>query len=208
MLKVHGKVSSVVDNKKVLEWTFKSPANEGIISIATMFIEAEYRKIDALLFYCWCYVRTQNFRNPCMKQWDYGNIGGNYATSRDGINAALNELDKYEDSSMMNEQDEVEKLYCEIFAFCQGVIYTPVPTPKPVPGKPNEPKPAPVPPKEPEPTIPPTGDSGSWLSKNWKILAGGLISILLGLCAVLPIPSFIATLLRLLLDAIKSALGL
>ncbi|UOF77061.1 procyclic acidic repetitive protein (parP) [Caudoviricetes sp.] len=210
---VHGKVSGYVNSNKVLEWEMQSPANEGIISIAQMQQESEYYNINFLLFYCWCYVRTKNFRDPCMKNWDYGNIGGRYETSRAGIKAALGELDKYESTLMMAEQEAVEKLYKQIDDFCNGIIYTPPkpppepPKPEPIPEPTPKPEPKPEPTPEPEPTPKPDVPSKSWKDKfKWIGKIAGILAGILGVISMfIPgVPSIVWETIKMILKSIAS----
>jgi hypothetical protein len=137
-----------IDSKKVLEWTFETPHKEGIISIAQMSDEATQIKHDWLLFYCWSYVRTSGFTTLGMKHWDYGNFGGQYKTSRDGVRDALSEFIKFDSTEQMNEGVAVCDLYEQISAYCQGIVWT---EPKPLP---EPPKPEPLPPPPPAPREP------------------------------------------------------
>jgi hypothetical protein len=182
-MKTDSIVPEFVDHMKVFEWTEKTPLREGIISIFTMYEEAKKQKKNWLLFFCWCYARTQGFTNKCMRNWDYGNFGGIFKTNREGVRDALSEYIKYDDTSLMSEQIEVEKLYGEILAFCQGVVWTP---PKPLP-EPEKPKPEPLPPpppatepEKPTPEKPPEAP-GSGSAFPWVKV---LIPVLLALSAV------------------------
>lgn len=174
MIKTNSVVSSYVDPAKVLEWEFKTPENEGIISIQQMYEEANSIKYNWLLFYAWCYVRTGFFRSAGMKNWDYGNLGFAYKSSRDGIKDALSEFIKHEDTSTMPEKEDVERIYLFIDSFCMDLVWKePKPLPKPDPApvpKPEEPKP-----EEPKPEEP-TGTQKSfpWLKILVPLIAGGL----------------------------------
>jgi hypothetical protein len=169
-----------VDPMKVLEWTFESIEKEGVISTHQVFEEASKLKYNWLLFYCWCYVRTSGFTTQGMKHWDYGNFGGKFKTSRDGVKDALSEFIKYPDTGMMNEGRAVEILYDRIEAFCRGVVWT-EPKPLPKPPEPPQPKPQPPAPKpdEPAPSEPGTPQkppsSGGF---NWKIIVPIAIAVL------------------------------
>jgi hypothetical protein len=179
-MKTNLEVPAWVDGLKVLDWEGQTPLREGIISIEVLKQEAS-KYCNWLVFYCWCYARTQGFTNKCMKNWDFGNFGGNFKTSRDGVKDALSEFIKFEDTALLEEQAEVEKLYAEIEAFCRGVIYTepkplpkPEPEPIPVPPQPEKPKPDTEPsPSEPsQPGAP--SDWKKWLKILGPILAGVL----------------------------------
>jgi hypothetical protein len=168
-MKTNVAVPAWVDVMKILDWEGETPLHEGIISIETLRQEA-YSLTNWLLFYCWCYARTQGFTNKCMKDWDFGCYGGKYKTCRDGVRDALGEFLKYDDTSLLAEQVEVEKLYNEIEAFCRGVIWTephplpekPKPEPKPPEPVPEEPKPQEPKPEEPKPDTPNTGSGFDW----------------------------------------------
>ena len=162
-MKTNVPVPAWVDVMKVLDWEGVTPLHEGIISIETLRQEAN-AITNWLLFYAWCYARTQGFTNKCMKNWDFGCYGGKYKTCREGVKDALSEFIKYDDTALLAEQVEVEKLYNEIEAFCRGVIWT---EPHPLPEKPKpeplpEPKPEEPQPEEPKPYVPSTGSSFDW----------------------------------------------
>lgn len=175
-------VPEYVDHMKVFEWTEKTPIREGIITIFVLREEATKQQRNWLLFFCWCYARTQGFTNKCMRNWDYGNFGGVYKTSREGVRDALSEFIKYEETEAMAEQVEMEKLYKEIGLFCQGVIWT-EPHPLPEPEKPK-PEPLPPPPSQPEPEKPKPepekpSEPGSGSAFPWgKLLIPALIALL------------------------------
>jgi hypothetical protein len=176
------KVPEWVDPMKVLEWTFKSPAREGVISIHQVYEEATKQKFNWLLFYCWMYVRTSGFTTQGMKDWDYGNFGGKFKTSRDGIRDALSEFIKYPSTELMNEGKAVVILYDEIEAFCRGVVWTepkplPEPKPEPLPPKPETPKPKPEkPPQDEAPSdeVPSPKPNIPWVKFLIPVLIAGL----------------------------------
>jgi hypothetical protein len=172
-------VPDYIDHMKVFEWTEQTPIREGIITIFVLREEATKQQRNWLLFFCWCYARTQGFTNKCMRNWDYGNFGGVYKTSREGVRDALSEFIKYEETEAMAEQVEIEKLYKEISLFCQGVIWT-EPHPLPEPEKPK-PEPLPPPPSQPEPKPEPEkpSDPGSGSAFPWgKLLIPAVIALL------------------------------
>jgi hypothetical protein len=176
-MKINEVLPSHVDIYKVLEWETSSETTEGIISIETVRQECE-KRCNWLLFYAWCYSRTQGFTNKCMKNWDFGCFGGQFKTCREGVKDALSEFIKYEGTEQLAEQVEVEKLYAEIEAFCRGVIWT---DPDPLP--PQQPAPAPLP--EPEQPQEPTQENGASSEKkepqtptNWKKIAKIVLPIL------------------------------
>jgi hypothetical protein len=157
--KTKSDVPAWVDPMKVLEWTFDTTEKEGVISIHQVFEEASKVKYNWLLFFAWIYARTSGFTTKGMRDWDYGNFGGKFKTSRDGIKDALSEFVKYDDTEQMNEGSLTVKIYDRAEAFCRGVVYDnptplpiPVPTPEPVPIP--EPKPEPKPEPAPDEPIP------------------------------------------------------
>jgi hypothetical protein len=191
----HEKVGAWVDPQKVLEWEGSTPIHEGIISINQMLEEAE-KLCSWLLFYSWCYARTQGFTNKCMRDWDYGNFGGKYKTSRGGIKDALSEFIKYSDTSELAEQKEVEKLYGEIDAYCKGVVWSePHPLPEPQP----EPKPEPDEPSE-------DGHSQpfNWV-KSLKILAPILATV--RTLGGMFLPGWAKTIIDMILKVISGIMG-
>jgi hypothetical protein len=144
-----------------------------------------------------------------MRNWDYGNFGGVYKTSREGVRDALSEFIKYEDTQAMAEQVEIEKLYKEISLFCEGIIWNephplpepqkPEPKPEPLPPPPSKPDPAPDPEKpipekpKPEPKPFPWGrliipgiiavlTAATWFVPGWaKVMIDMVVKILTGL---------------------------
>jgi len=210
-MKTNVTVPAWVDGMKVLDWEGETPLHEGIISIEVLRQEAT-KHCNWLLFYCWCYARTQGFTNKCMKKWDFGCFGGEYKTSRDGVRDALSEFIKYEDTAMLAEQAEVEKLYNEIEAFCRGVIWTephplpekPKPEPKPPEPVPEEPKPHEPKPEEPKPDTPNTGSG-----LDWKKIAKIALPILGLLAAVggMFLPGWAKTVLDYLMKILQGLAG-
>jgi hypothetical protein len=204
-MKTNLEVPAWVDGMKVLDWEGQSPVREGIISIEVLRQESS-KYCNWLLFYCWCYARTQGFTNKCMKNWDFGNFGGNFKTSRDGVKDALSEFIKFDDTALLEEQTEVEKLYAEIEAFCRGVIYTepkplPVPEPTPVPPQPEKPKPEPEPtPEDPSQPQAPFG----W--KKWLKILGPILAGVLTLGGLF-LPGWAKTVLDILIKLINSVTG-
>lgn len=172
-------VPASVDPMKVLEWTESTSFDEGYV-INNYFKEVSARYCNWLMFYCWCYARTQGFTNKCMKNWDFGNFGGKFKTSREGVIDALSEFLKYPETESLAEQKEVEKLYKEICDFCAGIIYTPPqelpkPKPEPIPEPVPEPKPEPQPkPEEPKPNEP--GKKFDWSFLKWLLPALGALA--------------------------------
>jgi hypothetical protein len=172
------KVPDYVTVEKVFEWTMKTPFNEGVMSIHNIYEIASKVGLNWLLVYSWCYVRTEGFRHECMKRWDYGNLGGNYATSRDGVQEAVVEFLKFHDTSLLEQERETLDIYEACRAFCASYEHD-KPKPLPEPPKPPPPPPPPPPPKpEPEPTPEPTptptpGKLGLW----WIPIIIGALSI-------------------------------
>lgn len=147
-------VPTWVDPMKVLEWTFNTTEKEGLISIHQVFEEASKVKYNWLLFFAWIYARTSGFTTKGMRDWDYGNFGGKFKTSRDGIKDALSEFVKYDNTEQMNEGTLTVLIYDRVEAFCRGVVYdepTPLPIPPPAPKPEPIPEPIPVPQPAPQP---------------------------------------------------------
>ena len=164
-------VPSTVTYPKMFEWTQQTPFQEGVHIIS--YFQQATPHCNWVILYCWAYVRTKGFTDPCMKRWDLLNLGDNNATYSDGVKVATAELLKYPDTSMMDEQEEVEKLYKEICEFCAGIIYTPPPElPKPKP----EPIPEPPPPKPEEPKPEEPGKPFSWGFLKWLLPALGALA--------------------------------
>lgn len=117
-------VPSNINTTVMLDWEAYSPTNEGIVPLYYL-MEIAKPKTNWLLFYAWCYVRTNAFRNSGMMHWDFGNLGNQYASSRDGIRDALNEYLKMNCTEQMpiKEKEGVESIYHAIIDFAKGVKY-------------------------------------------------------------------------------------
>lgn len=140
------------DSKEVFEWVFKTEIQEGT-HLVFSFIRYQ-ENMNWLLLYAWCYVRTKGFTDECMRRWDIANIGGNYESYEKGLQNAAAEFLKYDDTSMLQEEEEVLKIYEQIENFCKDFSFDP-PQPIPEPPKP-QPQPMPQPPQPmPEPPEPP-----------------------------------------------------
>jgi hypothetical protein len=137
-----------------------------------------------------------------MKNWDFGNFGGNFKTSRDGVKDALSEFIKFEDTALLEEQTEVEKLYNEIEAFCRGVVWTdPKPLPKP------EPTPIPVPPVPEKPTPEdPSSPQAPFDWKKWLKILGPILATVLTLGGLF-LPGWAKTILDMLIKIIGNVAG-
>lgn len=189
-----------VTYNKINEFVESTPFNEGV-HLVTSFYYISEKRVNWALFWCWCYVRTGGFRNPCWYQnWDAGRLGEKYATSKDGIADALAEFEKFPDTDMMEEGVEVVHLYELAVKFCDGVIYhPPVEPPKPPPPvePPKPPPPAEEPPKPEEPSAP-----TDW--KKMLAIAGPILLGILGAASIfLPIPGWV----RILVETILKAFG-
>ena len=173
----HGPVPSTVTHGKVLEWTFETPRPEGVHLVTTFELAAAGRA-NWLLFYCWSYSRTNGFKDPCCKEWDYGKLGSKYDTSGDGARDAFSEFEKYDDTQMMENAEEVEQLYKDCVAWCDGEVHHP-PVPEPKPPEPPVPEPQPEPS---EPTKPPPPQEGGGF--DWRKLLKVAVPILRGILTV------------------------
>ena len=204
-MKTTDKCPEWVKPAEVLDWMLDvTPLREGIMTVSTLKEVAE-RHCNWLLFFCWTYARTQGFTNKCMKHWDFGNFGGVYETSRAGLQDALSEFIKFDDTAMIDEQVEVEKLYNEVEAYCRGVVYT-EPQPLPRPPKPEPPKPQPEEPK-PEPEEPKPSEPGKpfdW--KKWLKILGPILAGVLTLGSLF-LPGWAKTVLDILIKLINGVTG-
>ena len=203
--------------QKVSEWIQATPANEGVHLVSTFWMMAEALKINPLLFYVWCYVRTSGFRDKCWYQnWDAANLGGKFKTSTDGIKDALSEFLKYDDTSQFTEEDQMLSLYNECVKFGDGIVYdeptplpvpppAPVPVPVPVPNPfPDMPVPPQLPPAE-EPQEPPS--SGGFNYKkilSWLGVIGGIAGAVI---VFVPLPPGVKTVVMLIISALKGLGG-
>jgi hypothetical protein len=184
--------------QKVSEWIQATPAKEGVHLVSTFWMMAEALKINPLLFYVWCYSRTNGFRDKCWCQnWDAANLGGKFKTSTDGIKDALSEFLKYDDTSQFTEEDQMLSLYNECVKFGDGIVY-------------DEPNPLPVPPQlppaeEPKPQEPPS--SGGFNYKkilSWLGVIGGIAGAVI---VFVPLPPGVKTVVMLIINALKGLRG-
>jgi hypothetical protein len=163
-----------------------------MVLVETMKQECLAQGINWLLFYCWCYVSTQAFRNPCLKNWDVANIGGNFRTFREGVKEACGELLKYENTAMLAQQKEIESLYETIDAFCKGVVWT-EPKPPQKPDKPEEPQ---------QPTEPNKSSPLAWLKVAVPLL------VVAGFVAKMFLPGSVGVIIDMVLRALQAVVGL
>jgi hypothetical protein len=192
-MKIKGKVPEYITARKVYEWNEETTLREQVFP--EEFEEIVEKYCNWLLFYSWCYAKTQGFTNKCMKNWDVSNFGGKFKTLHDGIVDALSEFLKYESTEMLAEQKEVEKIYAEIDSFCKGVVYNepnplpPIEEPKPIPPKPH------VEQKPNEPSKPSLPSKIPW----GKILIA-IVTVAVSVGSAI-MPAWLAAILKLILSA-------
>jgi hypothetical protein len=192
-------VPDYVDTAKLLRWEEQSKPIEGMVFAETMKQECVAQGINWLLFYCWCYVSTQAFRNPCLKNWDIAYIGGNFRTFREGVKEAVSEILKYENTAMFAQQKEIESLYESIDAFCKGVVWT---EPKP-PVEPTKPPTKPDKPEEPQQSDEPKKSSPlAWLKIAVPLL------VVAGFVAKMFLPGSVGAIIDMVLKALQAVVGL
>jgi hypothetical protein len=203
-MRIDGFPPACVTWSKVSEYILNTPPSEGVHLVTSFYFPA-YQKVNWLLFYCLCYVRTSGFTDPCCKEWDYGKLGEKYETSADGVLDALREFEKYTDTNMLPEEEGMLKLYNACVAYCQTEQHKPVPAdPKPIP-----PEPIPEPPKpepQPKPSEPAPATGTSWKT-ILKIVTPIILAAITAAGIFLPIPGWVKILVQTLLDALSSVIG-
>lgn len=185
---------------KLSEWVDRTPYNEGIHLVSSFCLEAE-KHCNWVLFYVWCYVKTEGFRNKCWgDNWDPTNGGKKFPTSKTGILYGLNEFINLKDTTNMPEETTILLVYREILDFCEGVVYDPTPLPpvetKPVP-KPEVPAPKPTPEPAPEPK--PEPDTGGTIGHIMEILIPIALMLWKTVGSFLPLPKWVHTVVELVL---------
>lgn len=145
--------------------------------------------VNPVLLALWAIIRSQGFTSKEYREnLDIYRIGGRYKSYGDAIATGASELAKFSDTSMMQEQVEIEKLYAEFEAWISKL--PPAVEPPPPPRPPEPPKPQK--PTEPPPAIEQPGDSSpsDWKKTAKKIAAwaGGLCSIATIAVALTPTP--------------------
>ena len=134
--------------------------------------------VNPLLLAFWGAVRSKSFTSKeYCQNIDIYALGGRYASYSDALSVGASELAKFDDTNMLQEQKEVEKLYAEFenyFNKLPPVVEPPKPPKPPVPTK--------LPPKEVEPE-----KSKPSAPMNWKKIAAWVSGICtaLGVVAVL-----------------------
>lgn len=205
VLPVHGEPEKEINWSTASEFIDKKK-NARVSAPASYFIqECKPFAVNWALCYLWCGIRTDWWSARCwIDNCDPARLGGNYQSIREGVRMACTEFNKYVDTSMINEQDELEKCYSEMVAFAKGenpsctdpVIEPPKPTPlPPLP----EPKPEPDKQDLPNPDKPVPGKGF-----NWKWLIPIIIPVLSALTALLPAPFNLIG--KLILQAIGAAI--
>jgi len=192
------KLPEGVSWEKTSDWVRQLPVS-GVHLVAAFCLQAE-KHCNWVLFYSWCLVRTECFKNKCWYEgWDACNSGNTFGSSKDGITHALNEFLKLKDTSEMQEETRVLLTYGDILEFCGGIVYSP--TPLPPADKPE------VPPEkeQPVPETPPEKEKEN--PTNWKgilKIAGPILLAILGAASIfIPVPGWV----KILVETILKALG-
>ncbi len=160
-------VPASVTPMKVYDWTVSTAEREGFV-LGGVFQDVSGSFCNWILFYAWCYARTNGFTNENILYWDVANKGRKFETHKEGCQDALCEFLAFRSTEEMPEKAETERIYAEIIAFCEGNIYD-KPKPLPIPPKPEpipEPQPEPKP-EEPKPNEPGKPFNWGWL--KWAL---------------------------------------
>lgn len=194
-MKVTEKLPDYVTRQKVIDWIDSTSFYEGI-HLVTQFCVAAEKHCNWVLFYSFCYAKTNGFRHPCWDNWDAANFGEKYASSEDGIRDALTVFLAFDDTSLIDVETEMLRVYNDILQFAQGVIYKPVPPiPEPKKEEPQKPIPEPSDPnkEEPIPTQPTPPEKGA----NWLKWIALIVPAIAGVAALF-LPGWAKTLLDLI----------
>jgi hypothetical protein len=175
---------------------------------AYYFEEAPKYKVNALILVAWAIVRSEKFTSKAYNEnQDIFALGGHYQSYRDSISCGANELAKFESTGMMQEQEEVEKIYQAIVDWSNGTQPVIVPPKPPEPPKPPKPD-YPTQPEEPKPSEPekPSGGTSWKTSLGWL---GGVASALLVVWGIvsLALPSWAGLAGKAVLQIIVSVFG-
>jgi hypothetical protein len=156
--------------------------------------------VNPLLLAFWGAVRSAGFTSKGYCQnIDIYALGGRYASYSDALSVGASELAKFDDTSKMQEQKEVEKLYAEFENFVSKL--PPVVTP---PKLPSIPAPKPVePPVLSQPDKPEKKEPST--PTNWRKIAGWISGIASALAIVVvftptPIDDIVVRVLKILAD--------
>jgi len=180
---------------------------------STYYVEFGKRyQVNPVLLALWGIIRSQNFTSKEYREnLDIYSLGGRHKTFADAIATGASELAKFEDTSMMQEQAGIEKLYIEFVEFMAGLppAVEPPPPPKPPvepPQKPAEPPPVvqPETPKEPEKP----GEAPGWKKtiKKVAVWLTGIVSVA-GVVVVLtptPIDDIAVRVVKLIVEMISN----
>jgi hypothetical protein len=210
-MKTDTPVPSQVNALVIQDWHATTIRPEGVHLITTLIEEAAPHKVSWLLCYLWAAVRTEFFTAQCYRaHLDVANLGGHYYSYRASVRDACEEFAKFEDTSMLQEEDrilaELKSLMTHAMSVNPGGEPLPepprtVPVPMPLPPLPT-PAPAPEPqpePEEPKPSEPPA----QWKSKfKWLSLVASLALNLYFLWGNL-VPPVVGSTIKVLLEAIK-----
>lgn len=137
---------------------------------------------------------------------DMFGLGGRFLTYRDSIRAGADELARYEDTSLIPEEEEILKMYKSCIDACLKLSEPTIPPEHPKP-KPEEPKPKPEEPKPEEPKPEEPSKPGDW--KKGLGFLGTIASILLSVWGIISIwiPSPVSGIVKIVLEAIKNIFG-
>ena len=164
--------------------------------------------VNPLLLAFWGAVRSAGYTSKVYCQnIDIYALGGRYASYSDALSVGASELAKFDETYMLQEQAEVEKLYAEFENFVSKL--PPVVEPQKPPSKPA-PKPVEPPVFEPEPTKPekpaPSAPTNWKKSLSW---IGGVASALLIVWSVvsMALPGWAAMLGKVILQLLANVFG-
>jgi hypothetical protein len=160
-----------------VQYGTKFPA---IVSLA--YEAARAYKCNGTLLILWACVRSQGFTSKEYREnIDIFALGGKYLTYRNSIATGASEFIKYTATDMLQEQEQIEALWTEAWAYydkIKGDIVTPPPPLQ----KPTEPPP-PAKPSEPVEPSEPSAPSEPW---NLKKIAAWVAGIATALGVITP----------------------
>jgi hypothetical protein len=157
-------------------------------TVSMAYEEAKAFNINGMLLVLWACIRSEGFTSKEYKEnTDIFRLGGKYAKYRDAFACGASELAKFTSTEQLQEQEAVEKLWAEAWAWSEEqppVVVPPKPPQKPVePPKPSEPDTS-IPPNDEKPSEPENDkQKGSW---NFKKIAAWVAGIATALGVITP----------------------
>jgi hypothetical protein len=121
VLQIHSEPEKEMNWSTVSEFVDKKRMSR-ISPPCTYFIqECKSYGVNWVLCFLWAGIRTQFWSAKCWTQNnDCCNLGGNYQSIRESVRDCCKEFDKFIETDMLIEQQQIEKDYAECAAFARG----------------------------------------------------------------------------------------